>query len=166
MDDCSQSPGQSRNGLTVSTIQSEYNRLRGLIGKQQTEILGTLSQRDLDRFALAAGSADSEVAHPLLLSSLVSWTGGPAESTLAADGLHPAVRHGITDKLRLMGAGQDVSFHGPVRPGVEVTVHTSFVDVQIKEGRSGEMLIAVVVRQFVDADGRALVTSRESVIGR
>lgn len=158
-------------------LQEQYKVLRGEIGKEYTMKLGTIAARDLHRFAVASHAPESwsdqgcpegdTVAPPLFLSSVMGWAAGPPESDLDTDGTSVEETRGLPlAGVRLMGAGQDLEFHAPVRAGACVHAHTSLEDVQLKHGRSGTLLILRVLRRFTEADGEALVTCRESFVAR
>ena len=158
----------------IDVLEAEYKRLTEILGDETVEELGALRRADLLRFELACGAlvpgneaAGRVQAHPLYLSSVVSWTPGPFEAELDPDGLDPRVRHGLPDGVRLMGAGQDVTFHSPAYEGTEVRVHAALIDVELKHGSKGSFLLGTLRRRFVDAsDGTPLVTSVEKWIAR
>ncbi|WP_326725687.1 MaoC family dehydratase N-terminal domain-containing protein [Streptomyces sp. NBC_00243] len=154
-------------------LQAHCERLKAEVGTERTERLGTIRHGDIARFAVAShappprpGPGDA-TAPPLFLSSVMGWGDGPAESELDADGTAASDTRGIPlGGVRLMGAGQDLEFHNPVRAGVSVVVHTSLDDVQLKHGRSGSLLLLRIRRRFTDEAGTPLVTCRESFIAR
>lgn len=155
-------------------LEDHYQRLRSEIGKEHSELLGTITRRDMQRFAMASnapfprdGADTPATAPPLFLSSVMGWGGGPPESELGPDGAGLSETRGIPlDGVRLMGAGQDLEFHEPVVEGAVVHSHASLVDVQIKEGRSGTLLIMKIRRRFTDDAGTELLTCEESFIAR
>lgn len=158
-------------------LEAKYEQLRREVGREHTTKLGTVADRDLHRFAVAShapeGWSDQGypegdlVAPPLFLSSVMGWGAGPPESDLDTDGTSVEETRGLPlAGVRLMGAGQDLEFHAPVRAGACVHAHTSLEDVQLKHGRSGTLLILRVLRRFTEADGEALVTCRESFVAR
>jgi hypothetical protein len=106
-------------------------------------------------------------AHPLHVSSTMGWGSGPVESELRPDGSGIDETRGLPlEGVRLMGAGQELEFHARVRDGIAVVAHTSLAGVQLKAGRSGDLLIINVSRHFTDESGKQLVTCRETFIGR
>lgn len=160
-----------------ATLQRQYQRLRTEIGKERVEHLGVLSGVDFRRFSTAVraptecaetfDASGVQAAHPLYLSSVMSWGAGAPETHLDADGTSEEETRGLPlYGVRLMGAGQDLEFHAPVLEGTQVSVRTSLEDVQIKRGASGTLLILQVLRQFVDGDGHPLITCRESFVAR
>jgi hypothetical protein len=160
------------------TLRQAYEGLRTVLGQEQSQRLGALNGRDLERFAIAShdprwasqdGRPSGTVpeAPPLYLSSVMGWSAGPRENELRADGSGLDETRGLPlDGVRLMGAGQSLEFHEPVREGDSVVVHTSLTDVELKTGRSGDLLILQISRRFTDDSGRPLVTCRESFIAR
>ena len=154
-------------------LEAHCERLRAEVGTERTERLGTIGQRDIARFAVASHAPPSHpgpedaTAHPLFLSSVMGWGDGPAESELDTDGTAASDTRGIPlDGVRLMGAGQELEFHHPVRAGASLVVHTSLADVQLKHGRSGSLLLLRIRRRFTDEAGTPLVTCHESFIAR
>lgn len=158
-------------------LKAKYERLLVEVGREHTTRLGTIAARDLHRFAVASQAPEGwsdqgyeqgePVAPPLFLSSVMGWGAGPPADELDPDGTSVEETRGLPlAGVRLMGAGQDLEFHAPVRAGASVNAHTSLEDVQLKHGRSGTLLIMRVLRRFTDADGRPLVTCRESFIAR
>lgn len=158
-------------------LKAKYNRLRPEVGREHSQHLGVISERDLQRFAVAShapegwdhdrGPEGGRPAPPLFLSSVMGWGAGEPEGRLGSDGTSPEETRGLPlDGVRLMGAGQDLEFHAPVRAGTSVFVHTSLDNVRIKHGSSGTLLIMQVLRRFTDDEGQPLVTCRESFIAR
>ncbi|WP_051791452.1 FAS1-like dehydratase domain-containing protein [Amycolatopsis jejuensis] len=152
----------------TSTLRSHYRRLRGELGNPRTEDLGVLTQRDIDRFAVASHApVTGTQAPPLFLSSVMGWGAGPPEGELDTDGTAVADTRGLRlTGVRLMGAGQNLEFHAPVEAGTRVLAHTSLRDVEIKYGQSGPLLVLCLERQFTDDTGRPLVTCQETFIAR
>ncbi|NKQ55005.1 MaoC family dehydratase [Amycolatopsis sp. K13G38] len=155
-------------------MDEHYERLRAEIGKEHSELIGPLSRRDMHRFAIASNAPSldgdesaSASAPPLFLSSVMGWGDGPPESELGADGAGLSETRGIPlEGVRLMGAGQTLQFHQPVVESTVVFSHASLADVQLKEGRSGKLLLMRILRRFTDEEGTALVTCEESFIAR
>lgn len=155
-------------------LHVHYVRLRSELGRESTERLGVVQGRDIERFALATQAppprrdADGALlAPPLFLSSVMGWGAGAPETELDVDGTAPSDTRGLpVGGVRLMGAGQELRFHAPVREGTSVVVHTSLADVELKEGRSGPLLLMRILRRFTDDCGRELVTCHESFVAR
>jgi acyl dehydratase len=159
-----------------------YRDLSEHVGRISTRSLGQVSALQFQRFAVAAGDpaaryfsddhARSEgfpaaVAPPLFLSSVMGWGSGPAEGNLRADGLGPGETESLPlEGLRIMGAGQALEFFRPLTDGCEVTEEVSLEDVQLKEGRSGMLLMYRLLRRYYDQDGQELLRCREHFFGR
>jgi hypothetical protein len=159
--------------VEADAVQQHYQRLQAQVGMSRSVELGRVQQRDFGRFAAAAGieppgpDGDPTVAPELFLSSVMGWGAGGTETDLAVDGTSANDSRGFPlDGLRLMGAGQDLEFHAPVRDGMDVTETTQLSEVQLKLGSSGHFLTLQLVRRFLDQDGSPLVTCRETFIGR
>lgn len=157
----------------ADNVHKEHQRLRAEVGTRMSVELGVLTEADFARFATASGMAwppadsDVAVAPHLYLSSVMSWGPWPSEDDLATDGTGISETRGFPlDGLRLMGAGQELEFHAPVRAGTRVRETTVLEDVQLKHGRTGDFLTMQLVRQFIDEADTLLVTCRETFVGR
>ncbi|MDE0195330.1 MAG: MaoC family dehydratase N-terminal domain-containing protein [bacterium] len=148
-------------------IPELYEQCLPLVGVSTTEHLGRIEPLAAQRFAVAAGALQSDAPHPLLLSSVMGWHAGPDESELYPDGTAHGFVPGVPlEDVRLMGAGQDLEFHEQPRMGSEVTLETTVSDVQLKHGRSGDLLLIHLTRRYTAADGTLLTTCRETFIAR
>ncbi|WP_158688020.1 MULTISPECIES: MaoC family dehydratase N-terminal domain-containing protein [Actinomycetes] len=150
-------------------MTAHYHRLRDELGKVCSADLGVLTQRDMDRFSIAAWSPHSQAATapPLFLSSVMGWGAGPPEEELDTDGTSSSDTRGLAlTGVRLMGAGQNLEFHAPVREGTRVTARTSLRDIELKRGRTGQLLVLSIERQFTDEHSQLLVTCQETFIAR
>lgn len=163
-------------------LDRAYAAARALVGTTREVALGRLGERDLQRFALVVGHTGAEYADPaaaaqagypalpaapLYLTAVLGWDPGPPEDELLADGNSPHPLGEVpVDGLRVMGGGQDLTFHEPVLAGTEVVMHTRVHDVTRKEGRSGAMLVIEIHRSYVDTAGTLLVECRERFLAR
>ena len=148
-------------------IPELYEKCRSLVGVSTTEYLGRIELLATQRFAVAAGAVQSPGPHPLFLSSVMGWHAGPTESELYPDGTADGFVPGLPlSGVRLMGAGQDLEFHEPPRVGADVTLETTVSDVELKTGRSGDLLFIHLRRRYTSADGTLLTTCRETFIAR
>jgi hypothetical protein len=138
-------------------------------------VSGTILARDIDRFATAAGDeppmssrADGRIpAPPLMLSSTIEWGAGPPLAELREDGTGVGREGWLPlSGLRLMGGGQDLSFHGEVLSGESFTAVPTLEDVQLREGQSGALLLLTITTVFCGGGGVELVTCRETLIAR
>jgi acyl dehydratase len=167
---------------SAELIDAAYERAVAGVGKVQEIRIGVLDERALQRFSLVVGHTDPAyadekaakdlgydglLAAPLYLSAVLGWDTGPAESDLLADG-NSTTPLGDIDVagLRLMGGGQDLTFHEPVVAGLDVVMHAEVTAVTRKEGRSGPLLVIEVHRRYLEADGRLLVECHESFLAR
>jgi len=163
-------------------LQQAYDRARPHVGQTQTVPLGRVHARDVQRFAIAAGDLSPEYfdeaaarseghdglpVPPLYLSAVLGWQAGPPEPELLADGNATEPLGSVPlDGLRLMGGGQSLVFHEPVLVGADVTMEVVVEDLQLKEGRSGALMLLTVLRRYLDEQGRLLVECRETFIAR
>lgn len=159
-----------------------HEAARKLVGHRDECFLGPVLRKDFQRFAITVGDPDplyfdeqaaraagypGLIAPPMYLSAVMGWKPGPPEQELREDGLAqddllPVPIPG----LRVMGGGQQVDFLAPVIEGAEVTMRREFTGLQMREGRSGAMLIFTVVREYVDERGDLLVRCSENFIAR
>ncbi|WP_158703366.1 FAS1-like dehydratase domain-containing protein [Pseudonocardia dioxanivorans] len=167
----------------TALVDEAYEKASAGVGKVQEIRIGVLDERALQRFALVVGHADGPyqdaaaaadlgyaglLAAPLYLTAVLGWDTGPAESDLLADG-NSRTPLGDVDVagLRLMGGGQDLTFHEPVVAGLDVVMHAQVTAVTRKDGRSGPLLVIEVHRRYLEAgDGRLLVECHESFLAR
>lgn len=149
--------------MTEDAIAAAAERLAAETGVTRRRDLGPLAARDLERFAVVAGGPVAQ----LYLSSVMDWSTGPQESDLREDGTGSEATRGLPlDGLRLMGAGQELEFHRPVRAGDRVVEHTTLLGVRRRSGRSGDLLLLTVRRRFTDDADRPLVTCDETFVAR
>lgn len=141
-----------------------------------------LDTRSVERFARASGETNpvyfsdaaarsagfpARPAPPLMLSSVLDWSGGPALDQLRPDGSGADKERWLPlDGLRLMGGGQSLEVHRPAMTGTAFTASTSLRDVTLKTGGSGALLLIVLVTVFHDAQGQLLLTCTETLIAR
>ena len=163
------------DGLGVSSPGAAYDRLTPLIGACGPPVSGIVTIRDIERFAAATGDRivardrpDGRIAAPpLMLSSVIEWGAGPGLAALRDDGTGVG-REGWLPLagLKLMGGGQDLTFHADVLSGDAFTATPRLDDVQLKSAASGPLLLLTVTTVFRDAAGRELVTCHETLIAR
>lgn len=167
--------------MSVS-IPAVYEKVKAAVGKTERVKLGTIRERDFQRFAIAAGNLNplffddaaakaagypTTIAPPLYLSSVMVWELGPPEDSMRADGTAGQETVGLpVEGVRLMGGGQELEFHYPVTDGMEVTMEVGPEHVELKEGRSGQFLVITLTRRYRDQNDRLLVTCRENFIAR
>ena len=167
--------------MSVS-IPAVYEKVKAQLGKTERVKLGTIRERDFQRFAVAGGnnnplffdaaaakaaSYPAVIAPPLFLSSVMGWEPGPLEEVLRSDGTGGQEVAALpVEGLRLMGGGQDLEFHRPAADGMEVTMELGPENVELKDGRSGQFLVITLTRRYRDQNDRLLVTCRETFIAR
>ena len=148
-------------------IPELYEQCLPLVGTSTTEHLGRIESLAAERFAVAAGAVRSGTPHPLFLSSVMGWQAGPAADDLYPDGTAHGFVPGVPlAEVRLMGAGQDLEFHEQPEVGADVTLETTVSDVELKHGRSGDLLFIHLTRRYTAADGTLLTTCHETFIAR
>jgi hypothetical protein len=159
----------------MSSVHEAYERLVPLIGHAGEPTRGTVYARDIERFAVASGDqvpvpADQSgriAAPPMMLTSIIECSSGPPLAALRADGTGVGREGWLPlEGLRLMGGGQDLVFHADVLSDQSFTATPMLEEVQLKDGRSGPLLLLTITTVFRDQDDRELVTCRETIIGR
>ncbi len=145
--------------MSVS-IPDLCEELKRYVGRSERTDLGIIRRKSFQRFAIAADNlnpvffeADSAkaagysdvVAPPLFLSSVRNWQVGPP---------------------RIMGGGQDLELHAPVTDGARVSMELRLDGVEMKQGRSGDLLLIKVTQIYRDDADLPLVTCRETFIAR
>ena len=115
----------------------------------------------LDEDAALVGAHGGIIAPPLF-TGFTSFA-PTAIADLRPDGL-PAARDGSL-QLRIPGAqsrytGTDVTFVEPIRPGDVLTRQSTFVGVQEKQGRSGDMIFTTKEMTITNQHGRTVMIDR------
>jgi hypothetical protein len=153
-----------------SRVQRVFDAARQAVGTTSRTELGEIRELDFGRFdAAVSGSVSDDIAglaSPMHLSSVLAWGSGPRETDLLPDGNAPDPFSGVdVAGLRLMGGGQELVFHRDLRPGVPVALEVTIADAELKEGKSGQLLVLTVERRYYDAEG-LLTECRERFLGR
>ena len=146
-------------------VKDVYENLQQYVGGSEQVPLGVVRARDFQRFAIASGDLnplffDDEaarqheypgvVAPPLYLSSVMGWGAGPPEESLLPDGsTSQDVANLPMQGLRLMGAGQDLELVSPVTDGTEIMIERNIEAVELKEGKSGALILIKLVKRFL-----------------
>lgn len=161
------------NDDVPSKVRTVAAAVQQQVGRQERIRLGMLTERDAARFHVTVQGAvrgverESPGIHPLLLSAILAWGDGPAEPDLLADGNSKDV---FVDAdlggLRLMGGGQDLTFHKPIDTSTEYWMHVGIDSVEVKSGRSGEFIALRIVREYRDAEGELYTACRETFLAR
>jgi acyl dehydratase len=159
-----------------------HQELQRYVGRSERVDLGVMRASDFARFAIAsdnlspvflddaaakAAGYPGVIAPPLLLSAVRNWQAGPPNDALKPDGT-TSHEFGFLplEGTRIMGGGQDLDFHAPVTDGMRVSMEMRLDGVELKQGRSGELLLIRVTQIYRDAAERPLVTCRETFIAR
>lgn len=159
-----------------------YAEAVAAIGSGDTVEVGTISAREIARFAVAVGDSnpiyfDVEAARaagypdvvvpPNCLGAVIGWEGGPPEDELRPDGtaqqdLGFIDLHGA----RLMGGGQDLVFHAPVCAGDRITLTRRLTDVQKRAGRSGDLILLQLEKRYTNQRDEMVLVISETLIVR
>lgn len=148
-------------------MQIDIAKLQGWIGREQkdSEVLSTMLVRQFNATFDRTSGTEQEHEAPLLIHLCLAQPTAPM-SELGRDG-HPALGDFLppVPLPRRMWAGGSFTFHSGIRIGEEVTRHSTIVDVQLKEGRSGALCF-VTVQHEVSANGRAVLSERQDIVYR
>lgn len=158
------------------SVREAYEALKAMVGASGPPYRGTVLVRDIERFAIASGDDDPayvtdgggrRASPPLLLSSVREWGAGSPLDELRADGTGVGGEGWLPlAGLRLMGGGQDLSFHEDVLSDQSFTAVPTLEDVQLKEGGAGALVLLVITTEYRAPEGVKLVTCRETLIAR
>ncbi len=168
--------------------QDAYAAFRGLVGKPQ--VSAPLDADMLRRFVHAImdddpayhdaataphGVIEAPPLYPVHAMRSAAGALDPLESVARdpdADGtgdlastLHglPPV-HGVFK--RLLNGGNEIEFHRCLRIGERVVATPRYSSIELKHGRSGDMLLVVIETQFTIELGELLLTNRQTAIWR
>jgi acyl dehydratase len=157
-------------------------QMRKRIGAEEATDLGVIDALTIRRYARAVGETnplyyDAEfardngfediIAPPNLLVSVLDWTEGSPNEALRRDGTESGVTlPGVPESgYRLMGGGEDMTFHRPVFPGQHLTLITALHEVTLRDTRSGPMAVAKTLRRYF-ADGELALSSIQTILVR
>lgn len=164
--------------LTDAVIQ-----LKRLINVRHEYDLGTVRSAHFRRFAIASDDQnprylDPEAARqqgfervpppPMFLTAVVGWSPGPSSEALRPDGADGSrIESSFTlPGLRLMGAGQDIEMLRDLEDGMPVHAATWIDSVELKQGRSGPLIVIVLLSTYQTEGGDLLTRCRETLIAR
>ncbi len=167
--------------MSVS-IPDLCEQLKPYVGRSERTDLGIIRKETFQRFAVAADNLNpvffepeaaraagypDAVAPPLFLSAVRNWQSGPPQDSLRPDG---TTSHEFAflplEGMRIMGGGQDLEFHAPLTDGARVSMELRLEGVELKQGRSGDLILIKITQIYRDAAERPLVTCRETFIAR
>jgi acyl dehydratase len=157
--------------------------LRREIGVEHCEELGEISAILVKRFAAAVGEQSllytdttyaqacgyaDVIAPPTFVTAVITWTLGAPYDRLREDGTE-ADTHlpGVPAQgVRIMGGGEQMTFHEPVVAGTTVTRRTVLLTASERASRQGPMLVARYRDTYTDPGGVSLLESVRTVLLR
>lgn len=157
--------------------------IRTQVGVVTTRRLGVLTDVVIRRYARAIGESnplyfDAEyarergfadiVAPPNLVTAVSVWDEGDATDDLRADGTPVEIHlHGLpTSGVRVMGGGEDMEFHDPITAGTDLVERSTLIDAELRDGRSGPIIVVRYRDDYSDDQGHVYVTSTRKVLVR
>jgi acyl dehydratase len=174
--------GSIRQEMHVAVTEQLVETVKGCVGDSSPEVRGTITALMSRRYARAIGEQnplylDAEYAKscgyadvvvpPNFLPSYMDWSDGGDESELRPDGTSTDEMEWIpVEGIRLMGGGEETVFHEPLVAGTEVVMTSSLDEVTARESKSGPMLVLKIRNTYTTADGRPVLTSIRTVLGR
>jgi acyl dehydratase len=157
--------------------------LQAEIGVEHVESLGEISAAAVARYAAAIGDPNplysdpdyarscghaDVVAPPNFVAAVINWTAGGAYERLREDGTE-ADTHlpGVPAQgVRVMGGGEEMTFHQPVVAGMALTRTTALGELSERESSQGPMLVARYRDAYRDGAGALLLESVRTVLLR
>jgi acyl dehydratase len=157
--------------------------LESEIGVEHIELLGEISAVAIARYAAAIGDPNplySDRAHarsrghadvvapPNFVAAVINWSPGAPYDRLREDGTE-ADTHlpGVPAQgVRVMGGGEEMTFHEPVVAGMTLTRTTSLREVGERRSSQGPMLVARYQDAYRDGAGSLLIESVRTVLLR
>lgn len=151
---------------------------RDHIGTSRTENLGTITRREVRRYARAveddnplftdveyarSKGYDDLVIPPNMLSSIVEPGAGAPVSELGEGGMISTggVEPDFPEGLTSMAGDREMTFHRYATAGDTITKTTTFDDIYQKESSSmGTLTFTAFLEEYVDAAGEPVVTNR------
>jgi hypothetical protein len=146
------------------TLAAAYERLVDEIGRSAPPVRAEVRRRDIERYVRAcsadtATGLDGEPAPALFLPSVQELGTGAGTGRLRTDGTGTDRTSFLAlEGFRLMGGGQDLTFHRPFQ--------TTLEDVVLKNGRSGELILLTLQSQYFDGEGHLVTTCRDTIVVR
>ena len=89
-----------------------------------------------------------------------------ADGTAGNDGTYFGVAPVVSPFKRLLNGGNEIEFYRCLAVGERCVVNARYADVQLKQGKSGAMLLVVVESEFTTEAGELLVINRQTLIWR
>jgi 3-methylfumaryl-CoA hydratase len=144
----------------------DLSHLRTWVG-QETSDVDCLSVRQAHLMAATLGLSQSELSAGTPLPPLWHWIfflHGLPLAELGPDG-HPA-RGGFLPPVPLanrMWAGGELEFHVPLPLGATVEKRSRIVSIELKQGRSGELVFVRVLHELIH-EGRVALTEHHDIV--
>jgi acyl dehydratase len=139
----------------------------GLLSRRYARAIGEDNPLYYDGEYARSRGYDDLVVPPNYLPSYLDWSDGGAEDGLRPDGTPAHEMQWIPlEGVRLMGGGEEMRFHAPVTAGTEVVLTSSLDEVSARESKSGLMVILKIRNEYATRDGKPLMTSVRTVLGR
>jgi hypothetical protein len=89
-----------------------------------------------------------------------------ADGTQGSTGLGYGLPAVESPYKRLLNGGNEIEFFRALRVGEKVVAHPRYVDVTLKQGKSGNLLVVVIETRFTTEAGEPLLTNKQSLIWR
>jgi 3-methylfumaryl-CoA hydratase len=146
--------------------QIDISYLRTWVGKETSDV-DSLSVRQARLMAATLGLSQSELSAGSPLPPLWHWIfflNGLPPSELGSDG--HAARGGFLPPVPLanrMWAGGELDFHAQLPLGATVEKRSRIVSVELKQGRSGELVFVRVLHEIVH-EGRIALTEHHDIV--
>lgn len=67
---------------------------------------------------------------------------------------------------RLLNGGNEIEFYRALRVGEKAVAHPRYVDVTLKQGKSGNLLLVVIETKFTTEAGELLLINKQTLIWR
>lgn len=165
------------------TVTNELvDEIRGRIGDSAPPIHAHVDRLTAQRYARAIGDGnplyfDEEYARSLgyerllvpwnFLPSCLDWTEGGPNDDLRVDGTRRNDMGWIpVAGVRLMGGGEQMTFHRPVYVDTDFVLTSHLDDAQPRDSRQGLMVVMRLRNTYATAAGDPLLTSTRTVLGR
>ena len=166
--------------LTVD--QGLVDRMLEHKGVEKASDLGVLDALTIRRYARSVGEtnplyydpeyarADGHsdiIAPPNLPVSVLDWTEGSPNEDLRVDGTEEdtTVPGVPSNGYRLMGGGEDMTFHRPIVAGQRLSLTVSLQAVSLRDTSSGPMAVAKILRRYF-ADGALALEATQTILVR
>lgn len=141
-------------------------KMRDAIGVKSQPVSYPVERWHVKRFAEAIGDDN-----PLYYDSGFAKQHGYKDSVVSPTFLRCMVPEPLpidpkaeTGFDRVLDGGSDWEYFEPVYPGDTITVTSEFKDMNVKQGRMGEMFIGQVITKYSNAEGDTVATQTSTRI--